>query len=339
MRTHIKKVLKEAVDQYAPLRSLRISIRELGSVASIKLSTLIKENVRNSTADTKQIYLRTVITHYVNTVRQVYKAVAVDYDGTLVPIGRRYFRSLPKPQIVRVLRELLRKGIILIIITGRGESISPFIKILSKDGGSVFLVQHNGAKIVWPNVSKTLFEAKMVRFREIRELISTNPLIRRLCEKVDAGPYGIQIYPTHPRFLQYLTDVTKGFLDEKGVLEVGVRNSGWAVDIGPKGVDKGVALKRIRRYIRPKLKLSQILKLADQGHPSGNDFELLSKRHSFSVGSISSNPRSCYPVVSKRGKRVLGPRGSVLLLNRMLFWTKQSDICTSADYTADPDQK
>jgi hypothetical protein len=58
------------------------------------------------------------------------------------------------------------------------------------------------------------------------------------------------------------------------------------------------------------------IKIGDQGHELGNDFELLHKRGGFSVGTVSTDRRSCFPVVDERGNRLLGMKGCIHLLNR-----------------------
>jgi hypothetical protein len=84
------------------------------------------------------------------------------------------------------------------------------------------------------------------------------------------------------------------------------KNSGFAIDVYPAKMTKDYCLAFIRRAVRRNL---QFLRIADQGHELGNDYELLDSTGGLTVGTISAATRGCFPVLSRRGKRFLGPSG------------------------------
>jgi hypothetical protein len=90
------------------------------------------------------------------------------------------------------------------------------------------------------------------------------------------------------------------------------RNSGYSVDIYPKSSTKDNSVRDVQRILGRTLRF---LRVGDQGHEFGNDFELLDHLGGFSVGTISSNPQRCFPVLDKKGAVISGTDGTFSLLS------------------------
>ncbi len=89
-----------------------------------------------------------------------------------------------------------------------------------------------------------------------------------------------------------------------------VLTSGRSVDVFPLGVSKRRACESLRLMIAG----GDVLVIGDQGAEGGNDVELLALPNSLSVGAISLDSRSCFPVLSTSGEPLLGLVGLIRLL-------------------------
>jgi hydroxymethylpyrimidine pyrophosphatase-like HAD family hydrolase len=171
---------------------------------------------------------------------------------------------------------------------------------------------YNGAEIV--NAENGLVVKK-----ERNSASSLNPAFELLAENSDVTstktkivqkPHSIQIQVRERSTsrLDELCRIVSTILPHR----FAVRSSGYAIDIYPRGKMKDYCLRLINEHFGVRL---NFIKVGDQGHKLGNDFELLSKRGGFSVGTLSTDETSCFPVVDEWGNRLLGVKGCIHLLS------------------------
>jgi hypothetical protein len=177
---------------------------------------------------------------------------------------------------------------------------------------TLFLAMYNGAEIV--NA-----ESGLIVKKEKNSASSLNPAFELLAENSDVTPtktkivqkpYSIQIQ-VRERSMSRLDEICRMV---STVLPHGfaVRSSGYAIDVYPRAKMKDYCLRLINEHFGVRL---NFIKVGDQGHKLGNDFELLSKTGGFSVGTLSTDRRSCFPVVDEWGNRLLGVKGCIHLLS------------------------
>lgn len=137
-------------------------------------------------------------------------------------------------------------------------------------------------------------------------------MFRNLVSKWSLQRASIQLIPREKSklFMDSLCELTASQLPS----ELTARNSGYSVDIYPKSATKNHCLDRVNELFEGSLRF---LRIGDQGHECGNDYEMLSSLGGFSVGTLSSDPRACFPVLDKDGSRIMGPRGVAYLLSEV----------------------
>jgi hypothetical protein len=106
-------------------------------------------------------------------------------------------------------------------------------------------------------------------------------------------------------------DAICGMLDGFLPSNLIARNSGYSIDIFPKRASKDFCTQAVQNVLRRELRY---LRIGDQGHEHGNDFELLDHLGGFSVGTISCRPTTCFPVLDRSGRRLVGVEGTRYLL-------------------------
>lgn len=282
-------------------RVTKPSSRELEGVTLLKCASSPTSDCRSE-----------VLENYRANFSKPYNALALDYDGTLVSLFNRTGKL--SRAIVSSIGNFLNNEIPIVIISGRGESLLRLRRQLCKfELGTLFLAMHNGAEIVDAKSGGLIRREKQIGFSLNRafERLSQNPHIMQGTVKITQKPYFIQMQVKERSMLQ---------LDElcrwaSTVLSPGlvVRSSGYAVDIYPRSRMKDYCLPLLNEHLEMRV---NFIRIGDQGHELGNDFELLNRRGGFSVGTVSADRRSCFPVVDEAGNRLLGVKGSIHLLNR-----------------------
>jgi len=254
---------------------------------------------------------REILRNYRANFSKPYNALALDYDGTLVSLFNRTGRL--SRSIVNSIGNFLNGEIPVVIISGRGESLLRLRQQLAKFKlDTLFLAMYNGAEIVDAETGAIMRKEKNPTFPLNRafELLAENSDIMSTKTKIVQKPYSIQIQVKERSILR-LDELCLRF---SSILPNGfaVRSSGYAIDVYPRARMKDYCLRLINERLDMRL---NFLRVGDQGHELGNDFELLNIRGGFSVGTVSTDRRSCFPVVDESGNRLLGVRGCVHLLN------------------------
>ncbi|WP_433934239.1 HAD family hydrolase [Sorangium cellulosum] len=218
-----------------------------------------------------------------------FRAIAVDYDGTLREGGDR--GAPPNQDVVAMLERLLAHGMTIGIATGRGDSlIDPLRSVLDRRYWDRILIgYHNGGHIrslaeqppsSEPPISPELMEAQQV------------------LEADTSAGLAIKLRP-HARQLTVMAKVAMSEDDLWHLVSESLRRarirrvrtvrSSHSVDVLAPGVSKQHLVDELRRRTE-----AGILCIGDRGRWPGNDYELLSNPCSLSVDEVSNDRSTCW---------------------------------------------
>ena len=223
-------------------------------------------------------------------------SLAIDYDGTLCGIDRRFE---PLSQEIRdELNRLLDDGIVLGVASGRGSSVYKRLResLCSEYWDNVLVGLYNGATVI--TLAEDLPESEI----EIQHPLEAACV--RLCKlektmgfKAEIRPYQVSLRPVEgPSPHELRAVVMEQLADIEGVSVIA---SSHSVDIIPVGTSKTAVVDALHT-IRP----GCVLRIGDQGVAGGNDFDLLNTGLSLSVDRVSSNLETCWNL---GGPGVSGP--------------------------------
>jgi hydroxymethylpyrimidine pyrophosphatase-like HAD family hydrolase len=218
-------------------------------------------------------------------------AVVLDYDGTVCETDRRF--DLPPPEMAAALSGVLERGGRLAFASGRGPS-------LQRDLRKVIAAEH------WPRVELGLYNGGVLcrLDEELDDLRAPSALIRDAVTRLRTLPVAPHV-TLEPRCCQVtieplaglwtdsntLAEMVQGALDTAPALAMKVVRSGHSLDVVAATTTKVAVVERIRDLAGP----VEVLCIGDQGHATGNDFELLAHdRWSLSVDRCSIDPSRCW---------------------------------------------
>ena len=218
------------------------------------------------------------------------EAVVADYDGTLCGNNERYI-GLSK-RVADALNDLLRKGLILGIATGRGSSAHECLRksISPMHWNKVLLGLYNGAAILpLSEPVSDRISGPMVHLDHVRKALQ--PLIGRLSVEISQNKYQLSLRPTTPMNLERLARSVSELLYAVDPL-YGVRRSSHSVDVLCSSTSKAVMPPALEQFAG--VNQNRLLRIGDLGDWGGNDFDLLSEGLSLSVDRVSSRLDSCW---------------------------------------------
>jgi hypothetical protein len=240
-----------------------------------------------------------------------FRAVIFDYDGTLCdPVNR--FDGIRKEVATR-LNDLLSRGILIGIATGRGGSVREDLSAQIPnpiDQGKVFIGYHNGAELgILSDSSQPPESAELGRpLQRVWDLLANDPRIHDFATlKPSAGQ--ITILPNQGAE-DMIGPIVKHYA---AICRVPVVKSGHSLDILSPAVGKCCLVKAIREQL-PGSSPSELLVIGDQGEWPGNDYELLGEPHSVSVDRVSPDPGTCWNLLPPG---IRGSQGVIWYLAQM----------------------
>jgi hypothetical protein len=218
-------------------------------------------------------------------------AVVFDYDGTLCDPANR-FNGI-REEVVAAIKDLLSKGILIGIATGRGGSVREDLAAQIREPllqGNVLIGYHNGAEL------STLVDAGQppedaalgAALTPAWDLLANDPRTRDFATlRPSAGQITVR-----PRdgVEDMIWPVVRHYAAICGLSAV---RSTHSIDLLAPGVGK----RRLVEAVRARLLTSShrgVLVVGDQGEWPGNDYELLGEPHSVSVDRISPDPVTCW---------------------------------------------
>ncbi len=221
-----------------------------------------------------------------------YSGLVLDYDGTLCGSENR-FGDLDS-QVARELVRLLHASIPIGIATGRGRSVrrslqSALPKSLWK---RIIVGYYNGAECA-PLSSASAPDGTSSAGKELEAVaqsLVSDPTIASLAT-VTIRKMQISVEPAS----SWDFDVLWGIVGAHIPCIQGIKmlHSAHSIDVLAPGVTKRSVVKGIKALC-VKLAPPCVLCIGDQGRWPGNDSDLLSKGHSLSVDTVSSDLNSCW---------------------------------------------
>jgi len=176
----------------------------------------------------------------------------------------------------------------------------------------IYHAMYNGGLIVnYASKESPIYQRTIDEDDRIVEILEGDDVLMKAGGIVTSKSYMIRIRLNNNA--DTLVNHVKSLLYNKAV---SVSSSGWAIDVGPRGIDKGFALKTLQDLV-PKLADKKLAKLGDKGGINGNDYSLLRNECSFSVDEISSSINSCFPIIHKDGEILKGVSATEYFLQNL----------------------
>jgi hydroxymethylpyrimidine pyrophosphatase-like HAD family hydrolase len=222
-----------------------------------------------------------------------FHALVVDYDGTLC--DERYrFGDLPKG-VASPLNELLNKGVLIGIATGRGKSVRKALQesIEQPLWSRVVIAYYNGSEIASlddeqvPQQNCTISPALQPLDEEIRASRVLTALADHECKKNQ-----ISVVAKNPSNAEKIFKVVCDLVSSKFASGVSCVRSSHSVDILAPGITKLALLDNLQA--RLEIEFPHFLCIGDLGSWPGNDYLLLSTPYSLSSHEPSSAPDRCW---------------------------------------------
>lgn len=222
-----------------------------------------------------------------------FHALVVDYDGTLC--DERYrFGDLPKG-VANPLNELLNKGVLIGIATGRGKSVRKALQesIDQPLWSRVVIAYYNGSEIASlddeqvPQQNCTISPALQPLDEEIRASRVLTALADHECKKNQ-----ISVVAKNPSNAEKIYKVVCDLVSSKFASGVSCVRSSHSVDILAPGITKLALLDNLKA--RLEIEFPHFLCIGDLGSWPGNDYLLLSTPYSLSSHEPSSAPDRCW---------------------------------------------
>jgi hypothetical protein len=238
-------------------------------------------------------------------------AVALDYDGTVVP-------NLPKearlgPPAKDVMDELVRMvegGVGIGFATGRGHSAGVKLReaLPERIHSRILMGYYNGAHVRMLDVDiRQDPPPEDERVAEVASWIAGSGLLRA---GADIGPHRVQVTVDHTDVLEPARFAER-LRDCPAVADGSVRiiSSHHSFDVVPAGTTK---LKIVEALVHQSGEpAGAVLGIGDSGSPMGNDRELLSGRHSISVDSVCGSHQGSWTLF---GADLQGPAALAKIL-------------------------
>jgi hydroxymethylpyrimidine pyrophosphatase-like HAD family hydrolase/pyrimidine operon attenuation protein/uracil phosphoribosyltransferase len=265
---------------------------------------------------------------YLRAVSRVYRAIALDIDGTLTATvsGHAGEADLPplSPLVTRLVSQLLKRGVPIILITGRGSTarhsaaqIRDASNLSSWQTRRLFCATHNGVTFLrTPSADPDRFLGEKVHLAPWDRVDRFAGHLQRQFGQHQAANLGDYLFnvkdhsirittknpKTHGLLLKLVETARQAFARDNShetpiYIATGVYGS-ETLSIDITKTNKAKAIEDIAKllFIDPE----RILRIGDQGHVSGNDYDLLNSNSGFSVRRFSAETQSCFPVVQLR---------------------------------------
>lgn len=219
--------------------------------------------------------------------KTAFNAVVLDYDGTLCDTRER--AAGLGPEIAAQLTRLARTGVVVGIVSGRGQSARRDLqRELPTDLWSRVLVgYYNGSDIAQlQDDSRPETGMSTDHIALIADRLQSDPAYARLCD-IEARLSQISVTPKKGVPLSAVWDALCQVTCRDPAVTV-VR-SGHSCDILAPGISKALLVDRVTTGRQP-----AVLCIGDCGRWPGNDFALLSNPFALSVHEVSSAPSCCW---------------------------------------------
>ncbi len=274
-------------------------------------------------------------------LRRVYRAVAVDIDGTLTPAND----AALDPEVAGALKSVLRRGVPVILVTGRGDQAAAeamdALQSPRRDEspGRLHCLFRNGASVLEPVLGAT-------SDRRYQEQSIGAPLEAAVWDAVSAlrdqpdvvrperpTAAGCQVHAVRLEFRDEgardsaYAELCPHLLTSQCVVTTAHYQDTHTINVTL--ITKNEALTRLAAALG--LEPDEVMRVGDQGQAGGNDADLLDAVSGFSVDRVSNAPDRCHPVVVAGGRIATGANATVILLEGVVLSPPIKRIDTTVD--------
>ncbi len=222
-----------------------------------------------------------------------YRAIVFDYDGTLCEKRDRY--NGIREEIASELVRLLKGGIAIAVVTGRGKSVRQDLQAkLPPDLWSrVLMSYYNGSEtsLLTDEACPGSEENLSPDLSSLREEIEKSAL----CEGLAVCTYRraqITVEPKSQYMRAIVEDLVRDLVHARQGSPLNVVYSSHSVDILAQGVSKSSIVPHLGQLLGTSGE--SFLFIGDRGRWPGNDFALLKEGATLSVDEVSPDRDSCW---------------------------------------------
>ncbi len=255
-----------------------------------------KSSVFHDLSKKSQEYWSTAYDEFLSNLEKAkFGSVIFDYDGTLSSAKNR-FTGLDA-EVVPYLVNLLSKGFILGIATGRGKSVKKALQdaIPELYWSQVLVGYYNCSEIALlgdintPNKSLAL----NVKLEEIYNVLLDYKFSVEV--KFDFKPSQLTIQIQDPMEWPMVRNSIIQLIMLKGLPHVQILESSHSMDIIDQGITNKLNIKSHCQALAQEKNIEKdCLFIGDKGQWPGNDYQLLSEKYSLSVDEVSTLTKNCW---------------------------------------------
>jgi hypothetical protein len=255
-------------------------------------------------------------------------SIIFDYDSTLCSLKNR-FDGLSN-EVTLMLIEILKKGFVVAIVSGRGKSLrieidKIFPKELTHLKKNVILGYYNGGDIA--SLTESL---KLLKPNKNQGLHPSLATIKEHLKKFSIIPEESPNQLTFGAIANLKSPLLKPFLLNEimllGMTDVEMVESSHSMDIIPKNiVSKNNIIGHCKKRCIELGLSTDFLCIGDKGQWPGNDYNLLSNDFSLSVDEVSSNPDSCWNICPPG---ILNVEGTKYILRKIKYLKKHFSLAS-----------
>lgn len=230
-------------------------------------------------------------------------ALVCDYDSTLCDPSERF--TGPLPDVINVLKTLLKSGIPVGVVSGRGTSLRHVFRehLDRRYWKNVILGYYNGADIGQLDEDEHPNNQRRTG-RQLAATVRAMSADRRLNEiaSVEARDKQVSVIPHSCRHVEVCWELVHSAISSQSVHGVRALRSRHSIDVIAPGVSKRNLVAAIRRRLSDQS--YGILCIGDRGRWPGNDAELLQEPCALSVDEVSSSLDTCWNLASPGSRHV-----------------------------------
>ena len=286
-----------------------------------------------------------ILFNYNKSLMQKYNALCLDIDGTITKNDSKEIDE----RVIGKIAEILKKGIPVVFITGRGETglddlkkdILPILKkqyfSSEKDLKRMYALINDGARLYKFNNStkevlgKSQYVATLENLNKLNNLndkiikIFKDTNLNRYCKhtySIDSNTnfilnIRIVLKTKNEEIVSAITEVINQLLKNTNSKSLnvtrGIYVDNLVLQIGTTKKDQ--AIKKTEQIIG--IPENSMIRIGDCGDLTGNDFSMLDCPQGFSVDKISEKDNCCFPVINKDGKVLKGVDATLYLLDNV----------------------
>jgi hydroxymethylpyrimidine pyrophosphatase-like HAD family hydrolase len=220
-----------------------------------------------------------------------FKAVVLDYDGTMCSTQRRF--QPPSPDLTKRLVSLLEEGLLLGFASGRGPSLPEALKVVIPEPlwPQITVGMYNGGALYQLDEELANHKSPSALIMAAKDRLASLPIAQGL--KLTARREQLTVEVAQGTWLKdgLLLELVNDALQRAPAVDVKVVASAHSVDVVSPFTSKVSVIQRLSADL---LK-TDVLCIGDQGQVGGNDFELLAEQPwSLSVDRTSADPTRCW---------------------------------------------